>query len=138
MFLLRKELLILLILSVPFAILDIRDRKVDGRLFLFLFFLSLIWIAVSGRKITDYLLSAGVGAVLFLIAVITRERIGKGDALFFISAAGFLTAGQSLALFCISFILSAVIALFKIVAGKYTPLPFLALIPFSLVLMMGA
>lgn len=114
---------------IPCAIRDIRTKRINGYICLMgvlaaLFIREMIIGEESGTILIDLI----PGAVMYLIAVFSKERIGKGDALslMFIGAvAGSSTVLMSLFVsLTIAAILSAILLALKKVK-KDTKLPFI-------------
>lgn len=114
---------------IPCAIRDIRTKRINGYICLMgvlaaLFIREMIIGEESGTILIDLI----PGAVMYLIAFLSKERIGKGDALslMFIGAvAGSSTVLMSLFVsLTIAAILSAILLALKKVK-KDTKLPFI-------------
>ena len=101
------------------------------------------WVTVDG------MLSIGIGGGLFLLALISRERIGKGDGVFFLVSGMFLESRMNAALFFYGLMLCSVYCLWMEAYGhigrrnryrelRKTTVPFLPfLVPVGIWLITG-
>lgn len=71
-----------------------------------------VWRGAGGENIMlfarDLLCDELIGAVLFLVSVLSGGRMGKGDAILFLMIGGFLTWQESLSLLWMSSVLMGV------------------------------
>lgn len=136
MLVLSCPLQIAFLFSIVFAIMDLKERAVSVKVF-FLYFLSGTVMAIhAGRGITDILLSSAPGMAFLVFSHFSGGRLGGGDALYFILTALFLRFGQVMFVVLFSLFSAALASLFLIFAGRTKPLPFLAFMPGTLLLLM--
>jgi len=115
----------------PMTVKDYRTKKVNSYLCLLFTFASLV-IRVYVVKESDVILLLDLlpGIILYLIALLTKESIGKGDAIvlmFIGSVSGFNLELEAL---FISLILSGVLSLILLVLKKATRKTELPFVPF--------
>ena len=132
MFLLHPQILCAMILSLPFAVMDVRTRSIRPFWFLGSLVLSLIFARTTGRNITEVFLSAIPGLFLAVVSRLSRGKLGMGDALFFLSLSGVLSFREMTELVGVSWALCALFAFGRILSGNRKPLPYLAFVPPSL------
>ena len=135
MFLLYPQIFCAMILSLPFAVMDVKTRRIRPLWFLGSLVLSLIFARTAGRNIPEILLSAVPGFFLAAVSRLSRGKLGMGDALFFLSLSGVLSFREMAELIGVSWAVCALFAFGRILSGNRKPLPYLAFVPPSLIWM---
>ncbi len=135
MFLLHPQILCAMILSLPFAVMDVKNRGIRPFWFPVSLVFSLIFARAMGRSLEAVLLSAVPGLLLTAVSRLSRGRLGMGDALFFLSLSGVLSFREMAELVGVSWVFCALFAFGRILSGNRKPLPYLAFIPPSLIWM---
>lgn len=110
---------------------DIRERKIC--FFVVIMELPVLigmryWIGEGG--ITIWLASLGIGALFYLISVVTREQIGKGDAWVFCMTGAGIGLFYNLLLIYVTFFLAFLAAIFLQVVKRVNKKYSMPLTPF--------
>ena len=126
------------------SIQDIKKRKISNIYLwaggIYGFSLRIIGAWNDLQAIGDWLLAAVPGALLLLVAVITKEKIGTGDGLVLLILGEFITFFELCMLLQITVILLLVFALILLGSRKYSknyPIPFLPFLWISHLLLWG-
>ncbi|SFB09866.1 leader peptidase (prepilin peptidase) / N-methyltransferase/leader peptidase (prepilin peptidase) / N-methyltransferase [Acetitomaculum ruminis DSM 5522] len=133
------KLISLLIMFIILGLTDIKTKKIN---IIWLAFFGILGISEKiylGENIAEALL-AGVltWIILYIISIITREKIGKGDALLFGITGIYLNIFDNISLLFYSFLLVGVFSLIMLVlkkADRKTEIPFLPFVGISYLLM---
>ncbi len=122
------------------AIVDILRRKLQYRLLLCGFvpvIVSVLCLYFAGDEAS--LLSSGlvsralglaVGLIFFILSCVTKERIGKGDAVIFCICGATMGIGSLIPIIMMSFLLSAVYSVAMLATGKLGKKSRIAFVPF--------
>ena len=131
--------LIALAVSAVFALWDIKFRRAPYWLFAAGFLAGCIFAVAAKRALTAVLLSLIPGLLLLLLSVLTEGGIGTGDGLFYVSLAGFLSPRDSFLILFLSVFLAGFAALFLYMKkrDRKTSIPFLAMVPASLLILLA-
>ena len=131
--------LIALAVSAVFALWDIKFRRAPHWLFAAGFLAGCIFAAAAERTLTSVLLALIPGLLLLLLSVLTEGGIGTGDGLFYVSLAGFLSPRDSFLILFLSVFLAGFAALFLYIKkrDRKTSIPFLAMVPASLLILLA-
>ena len=131
--------LIALAVSAVFALWDIKFRRAPHWLFAAGFLAGCIFAAAAERTLTSVLLALIPGLLLLLLSVLTEGGVGAGDGLFYASLAGFLDPRDSFLILLASVFLAGLAALFlyAIKRDRKASIPFLAMVPASLLILLA-
>lgn len=105
--------LLLSAVLIPSTIKDIRTKKVNTYLCLVAILLAIVFRNTINKEDNQSILISFIpGLVVYVLAVITNEKIGKGDALLIWFIGCTVGINITVSVIVISFILSGVAALF--------------------------
>ncbi|MBQ7077052.1 MAG: prepilin peptidase [Lachnospiraceae bacterium] len=113
-------IVIIAVLLIYETVLDVKEKKVD--VILPIIFGSVYFsfsVLLNGPKtVLSSLLGAGIGMVILIAALISKERIGIGDAVILVSTGIILGGENNLILFVRALILAGVYCVVLIVVRK--------------------
>lgn len=126
--LLQDRLLTAFLLSIPLSAADIHKREIDIRMFAGVFAAGVLrgFFFKGTAGILPFSLIPGV--FLYALSVLSREQIGKGDALYYLCLSPILYFREQAAQLLISWFFAGIFSLFIIITGKKKPVPY---IPFA-------
>ncbi len=110
------------------AVTDLIKRQIYVAVIIPFFAAGVTLFALEGSiSIMEELGGIALGLVLFLLARVTREKIGYGDALMVMVSGAFLGLFMNIRLIMWAFLLSALVSIMLLIlkkAGRQTQLPF--------------
>lgn len=132
--------LLFLLFSGSCLLQDLKKKSISERTFrlfalpgalLRLYELSLLWNTGGDKEaLKNCLMCFILPALLIIISYLTMEAIGRGDGLYFLVSALYLSPGENLCLFIFAAAFAALAGLFVIAFGKAEKkrLPFMAFV----------
>ncbi|MDO4437902.1 MAG: hypothetical protein Q4B86_00415 [Eubacteriales bacterium] len=90
------------------AIQDKKERSVEDRI------LGVILSVISKRTFLDIIIAVIPGGLLILLAKITEEAIGTGDALFYLVSAMYMDVEDIMVMLFVSVFICGIVALFLV------------------------
>lgn len=115
------------------TISDIKSRKVSfWRLLIFLMLGAVINIFIMHQPLWSVFGGMGIGAILFLYALASRESIGYGDCLIFVCAGVYLGFSKNLRLLFFSLLCAAIIGGIYVLVRKKKMKSRIPFVPFIL------
>ncbi len=126
-------------LLLAFCVPDIRTKKLSVPALCFAIIFAVVF-RLANKELWGGLLGGAVGAVIFLISLLSRGKIGKGDALLLTATGIFLGTAKNIELFLAALFLCAVWAGVLLVLRRQTKdyempfVPFLTAAQFILII----
>ena len=119
---------VMLAVLVGFAAYDIKTKMIPVTAVMIAAASVLLYRFYIGVGIRELVIGLIPGALLLVLAFVTRESIGTGDGMMLCILGLFCGWRQSLAIFGMALVLSAILSIILLVcrkAGRKTELPFL-------------
>lgn len=94
------------------AVEDIKQRSISAGAGGLAFAIGTVLFFITGGKAADYLLSLLPGTIIFIMSVLSRGRIGSGDAMFITVSGVFTGVEKTVCIAITAWFLCAIIGLF--------------------------
>lgn len=117
---------------VGMTVMDMKWKRVSAMALLACCALGWIFVLYRGDELSEPLMGMIPGAILYLVSVLSHEKIGKGDALLFLCAGIYLGFWKTISLLWISVLLSGIFGAFLILVKKKSPEYEIPFVPFVL------
>lgn len=124
---------ILSICGILFAesIVDIKRKKVHVSGAILLAVMGIIMLFVEQRfSVITFLMSESVGIILYMISVLTEEKLGRGDAIYVLALGTLLDIREMMLVCMISFCLASFVGILLLILKKVEKQHKLAYLPF--------
>ena len=124
---------ILSICGILFAesIVDIKRKKVHVSGAILLAVMGIIMLFVEQRfSVITFLMSESVGIILYMISVLTEEKLGRGDAIYVLALGTLLDIREMMLVCMISFCLASFVGILLLILKKVEKQYKLAYLPF--------
>lgn len=132
------EIVCILFLLILCSITDIKERKIYAEVCIIFMLIGVILeFIIRQRNLLDICLGILPGIFIYMVFIVTREGIGKGDAMVFITTGVFMGIINSIFLLIFSLILVGITAFIIIIlkkGNKKTKIPFVPFVTISFII----
>ena len=122
--------IIFLIFFLIFFYEDLRKHSVKNMIFIIYFIIGLLIFSINIyyqylnrnvieiSNILECLLSIFLGAIIYIVSILSKESIGKGDAFYFIINSFYISFVENISLFIIGIFVSTLISIFIYIKNR--------------------